>query len=96
MKSRGNSEVKTCIENILATFKSEVPYMRNMGIKHETLDIPADEIEQQLIEDGEIAIDEYEKRVDVDRIEIDTFDENGTIKYKVDVSSASDENTENV
>ena len=94
MKGTGNSEVKTCIENILATFKSEVPYARNMGIRHETLDLPADEIEQQLIEDGELAIDEYEPRVDVDDIEMDTFNENGTFKYKVKASESYIENIE--
>lgn len=96
MRSVGNSAVQVCIENILATFKSEVPYARNMGINHATLDLPADEVEQQLIEDAELAIDEYEPRVDVDNIEMDVYNENGTFKYKVDVSSSNIENTEEV
>ena len=94
MKSTGNSEVKTCIENILATFKSEVPYARNKGINHETLDLPADEMEQQLIEDGELAIEGYEPRVDVDNIEMDTFNDNGSLRYKVEVHESESDSTD--
>lgn len=94
MRSTENSAVQVCIENILKTFKTEIPYARNKGINHETLDLPMDEVEQQLIEDGELAIEGYEPRVDVDDIEIDTFSDNGTFKYKVEVSEASADNTD--
>lgn len=86
MRSSDNSNIVVCIYNILRTFKSEVPYAREKGIRYETLDLPADEIEQQLVEDAENAVEKYETRVDVSDIEIDTYSENGTYKYKVLVS----------
>ena len=96
MEKSGNSGIARCIMNILSTFKTEVPYARGKGINHETLDLPADEVEQQLVEDAETATDEYETRVDVDDIEIDTYSEGGVYHYKVDVSNAVIENTDEV
>ncbi len=96
MEKSGNSGIEVCIKNILRTFKSEVPYARGKGINHETLDLPADEVEQQLVEDAEAAIDDYEPRVDVDDIEIDTYSEGGVYLYKVNVSNTRIENTDEV
>lgn len=94
MRSEGNSNVQVCIDNILKTFKSEVPYAREKGINYETLDLPADEAEQQLVEEAELAIDEYEPRVDVDDIDVDSYNENGIYKYHVKISEVNEDKTE--
>lgn len=94
MKKSGNSNIEQCVLNLLKTFKSEIPYARNKGINHETMDLPADEIEQQMNEDAETVIDEYEPRVDIDEIEVDSYNENGEYKYTVDIVPTEDEEEE--
>lgn len=86
MLSKGNSNVNVCINNILSTFKSEVPYSRNKGISHEILDMPAGEAEPELVESGELAIDKYEERVDVDDIKMEIINENGNLKYGIEIT----------
>jgi len=94
MLARNNSDVATCVTNLLKTFRTEVPYAREKGIRHETLSLPADEIEQQLNEDAEECIDEYEPRVDIDNIEMQAFNDGGEYTYKVDLLPADSNNEE--
>lgn len=91
MRKEGNGAVEICIENILKTFKTEIPYARDKGIEHKTLDLPADEVEQQLMEDAEAAIEKYETRVDIDSVEIDPNFQNGECSYRINVLNAEND-----
>lgn len=86
MKGKGNGSKQTCIENLLKTFKAEVPYARNKGVNPSTLDLPDVFVRQQMVEDAENVIDQYETRVNVDDVFISSYDENGTYKYSIMVS----------
>lgn len=93
MLSSGNSDIALCVSNLLRTYQGEVPYRRKKGVSHETLDLPADEVEQQMIEDAELCLNEFEPRIDIDDIELDTVNKNGDYVYTVDLVPA-DEDTE--
>ena len=91
MRRADNSNVSFCVTNLLQTFKTEVPYAREKGINHETLSLPEDEIEQQLNEDAEEVVDEYEPRVDIDDIEMESYSDEGGYKYHVSILPADEE-----
>lgn len=90
MRAKNNSDVQLCVTNLLRTFQTEVPYAREKGIRHETLSLPADEIEQQLNEDAEECIDEYEPRVDIDNIEMEAINDGGEYTYRVSLIPADE------
>lgn len=90
MRSSENSDIVVCVNNLLRTFKSEVPYARNMGISHEVLDMPSSEAEQMLIEEGTNAIETYEPRVSSNQIALDVYNQNGALTYTVSITESDD------
>lgn len=69
VKASGNSEQKKCVENLLKTFRSEVPYSRIKGLDPRNLDKPADIAHMEVEADALWLIDTYEPRVSTDDIE---------------------------
>jgi phage baseplate assembly protein W len=91
MLASGNSKVAVCVNNLLKTYQDEVPYRRMKGLPHDTVDLPADEIEQQMIEDAELCLDDFEPRIDIDDILLDTINNNGDFTYTVNITPTEEE-----
>ncbi len=68
----GYEKIADNVANILKTRLSEVPYMRDMGINPDYMDMPISEVKGLIISDALEAISSYEPRAEV--IEIDVVD----------------------
>lgn len=91
MRSKDNANVGFCVENLLKTFKKEVPYAREKGIDHGILDLPVGEVEVELAESADLCILKYEPRVNADDINEDIVNDHGKYTYKVELETESEE-----
>lgn len=87
MKSNGNGEVSTCVQNLLAIVRGEVPYDRLRGLDPRVIDKPAGEAAAEAIEDAEWMLGVYEPRAVVQDINVETDDASGgsfTVTAKIE------------
>lgn len=70
MKSTGNGTPKVCTENLLKTFRGEVPFERVKGINPRLIDKPFPEVEADLLEDASWLIETYEPRVTLNGVTV--------------------------
>lgn len=81
MKASGNGERKNCAENLLKTFRGEVPYSRIKGLDPRNLDRPADMARMEIEADALWLIDTYEPRISTNDIKtVQITNENGDFK----------------
>lgn len=71
MLAKGNSDVTTCVTNLMAMRRGECAYERVKGIDQDIINEVIDEAEIDLIEDAEFLIEQFEERVSLDDIEIE-------------------------
>ena len=91
MRASDNSNVVVCIENLLQTYKGEVPYARGKGIDPEIIDMPEEEAEIELVASADECIDEYEPRVETEEVEVDINTVNGNFEFTIDATEAEEE-----
>lgn len=87
MKATGNGEISTCVQNLLAIVRGEVPYDRLRGLDPRVIDKPAGEAAAEAIEDAEWMLGVYEPRAVVNDIEAETDDAAGggfTVTAKIE------------
>ena len=86
MKSVGNGNPENCVNNILNITKGEVAYNRAMGIDSDLYDKPITQVEGLLIADVQEQIETYEKRVQLNSVDL-VHDEDGeTFTIKPDIT----------
>lgn len=83
MKSSGNGERVTCLNNLLKTVKSEVPFVRDKGLDARLIDSPMTTVEA-IDSDVTRLIEKYESRIDSGGISV-TMGEMGD--FKVDINA---------
>ncbi|QNU67269.1 hypothetical protein EHE19_001615 [Ruminiclostridium herbifermentans] len=81
-QAKGYEKIADNVANILKTKMSEVPYMRDMGIDSDYMDMPITEVKGQIISNA-IEVISYEPRVTVKEIEIEGVTAIGDILIKV-------------
>ena len=62
MRAHGNSDIRLCVDNLLRTFRGEIPYERVKGINPRFIDRPIAEVKTDIVEDAEWLIETYEPR----------------------------------
>lgn len=82
-QAKGYEKIADNVANILKTRISEVPYLRDMGISSEYIDMPITEIKGALISDAIEAITIYEPRAAVKEIDVEEASVEGDIIIKV-------------
>lgn len=70
MVKSGNSSPSRCIFNILRTYRGEIPYERTKGLDPKHIGRPASTELSKLIQDIAWNIEQFEPRVDVDRVNL--------------------------
>ncbi len=71
MKSAGNGEPKTCVENLLSMVRGENPMERLKGLDTKFIDLKEDEAIVGTKEDARWLIKTYEPRVNIEDFEVD-------------------------
>jgi phage baseplate assembly protein W len=82
-QATGYDKIADNIANILKTRISEVPYMREMGIDPDYMDMPVSEVKGQIISDAIEAISTYESRAEVVEIDVIEATAEGDLIIKV-------------
>lgn len=85
MREKGNGEPYVCVQNLVNTIKTEVPFSRSKGINPKLIDKPLTSIEG-LDADVTELIEEFEPRVNIDNVSVSMDDENGDFGIKVSLS----------
>ena len=70
MRASGNGAPDVCANNLLRTFRGEVPFERVKGIDPRLIDKPFSEVESELNDDAEWLVNTYEPRVTLDGVSI--------------------------
>ena len=68
MKSSGNGKIDLCVNNLLRTFRGEVPYERVKGLDPRMIDKPLAAVELEAQQDSRWLLETYEPRVAVNQI----------------------------
>lgn len=71
MRANGNGDTNVCVNNLLRTFRGEVPFERIKGIDARLIDRPANEADAALKQDAEWLLETYEPRAIVNGISIE-------------------------
>lgn len=71
MKASGNGTPEICVQNLLKTIRSEVPYERIKGIDRTLIDKPSETAGPDLAVDVEFVVETYEPRVKLSSVELD-------------------------
>lgn len=74
MRASGNGDVNVCVNNLLRTFRGEVPFERVKGLNPRIIDLPADEAEIELRQDAEWLLENYEPRAVLEDVVFDDED----------------------
>lgn len=85
MREKGNGEPYVCVQNLVKTMLTEVPFNRSKGINPRVIDKPLTSIEDVDANVTEL-IYEYEPRVNTDRVRIALDAENGDFNISIDIS----------
>ena len=70
MKSSGNGDIKTCVSNLLRTFRGEVPYERVKGIDPRMIDKPVETVRSEVQQDAWWLLETYEPRANIESINV--------------------------
>lgn len=70
MRAKGNGTVKTCVGNLLRTWRGEVPYERLKGLDPRLLDQPLSTAAPAIEQDARWLIATYEPRALVKGIDV--------------------------
>lgn len=87
MLEKGNNNPFVCVQNLIKTVKTEVPFSRDKGIDARLIDKPVTEIEG-LDADVTELIETYEPRVSADSLSIETDAENGNFTININAAPA--------
>lgn len=98
MLESGNGEITVCVTNLMSMRRGECAYERIKGIDQDIINEVEIGAELDLLEDAEFVIEEYEKRVSLEGIDIEpviyednTFDVNVIVTDTEDDSDDVDE-----
>ena len=72
MKAKGNGDPAQCVGNLLRLIRGEVPYERMKGLDPRLIDRPSATASQELMADAEWLIENYEPRVSLESIDLNT------------------------
>lgn len=86
MRAKGNGNVAVCVENLLRTFRGEVPFERVKGLNPRALDTPMATADPEIRQDAEWLIETYEPRVTVNDIVAALGNEHGEICLTADIA----------
>lgn len=70
MRASGNGDIKVCAENLLRTYRGEVPYERVKGIDPRMIDRPTLTAAPEIQEDVRWLLETYEPRADVESVNV--------------------------
>ena len=87
LKASGNGTPEQCVDNLLRTFRGEVPYERIKGLNPRTIDRPSEESKADIQQDADWLIGTYEPRVTIDSVTIGVADDTGTLLITADVKN---------
>lgn len=68
MLKSGNGEPLQCVENLMKTFRGEVPYERIKGLDAGNIDKPSSYIDAEIEADARWIIETYEPRVEASEV----------------------------
>ena len=91
MRATNNSNIRVCVDNLLKTYKGEVPYSRGKGISSDIVDMPIDMAEVTFAAEADECIDMYESRVNIEDTELEVFTVNGDVKYNINLGSKDEQ-----
>ena len=86
MNSKENTNIGTCVNNLVNTFKGEAPYMRQLGIDKSIIDKPYDDAEVELAESVDDVIVNYEPRAELDDIDFNVTNKDGNFEFEVNIN----------
>jgi len=86
MRSVGNGNPENCVQNILSITKGEVAYNRAMGIDSDLYDKPITQVGGLLIADVQEQIETYEKRVQLNSVDLIKSEEGEFFTIKPDIT----------
>ena len=86
MNSKENTNIGTCVNNLVNTLKGEVPYMRQLGIDKSIIDKPYDDAEVELAESVDDVIVNYEPRAELDDIDFNVTNKDGNFEFEVNIN----------
>ena len=91
MLAEGNSSIEACSHNLLSMMQREVPFSRTKGMNPDVYDMPFDEAEGFLDEPARSVLGTYEGRVDIDSVELDFGEGDGSddATYSVEIVQSS-------
>ena len=92
MLASGNGEITVCVTNLMSMRRGECAYERIKGIDQDIINEVETGAELDLLEDAEFVIEEYEKRVSLEGIDIEpVIYEDNTFDVNVIVADAEDD-----
>ena len=68
MKSSGNGKIDLCVNNLLRTFRGEVPYERVKGLDPRMIDKPLAAVELEAQQDARWLLETDEPRANVNEV----------------------------
>ncbi len=75
MRASGNGDVSVCVNNLLRTFRGEVPYERVKGLDPRLIDRPLEDVELDIQQDAEWLLENYEPRAVVEGVSVEQSEE---------------------
>ena len=84
MKSHGNGKIDVCVNNLLRTFRGEVPYERIKGIDPRLIDKPMASAEMEVQQDAMWLLETYEPRATVNAI---TMSRSAAVSGEFDITA---------
>ena len=91
MKASGNGTPETCASNLLKIVRGEVPYDRVRGRDGALIDQP--NAEDGIMADAEWLLGEYEPRVEITDISVDTDSAAGDLELNVNIKRKEENDT---
>lgn len=85
MKASGNGAPEQCVDNLLKTFRGEVPYERVKGLDPRTIDCSIEESKLDIQQDADWLLNTYEPRVAVNGINVSSTSDSGALNITADI-----------
>lgn len=87
MRASGNGNVDLCANNLLRTFRGEVPFERVKGMDPRLIDLPVSSAELEVQQDATWLLETYEPRATVNAIIMSKSDAvNGGFHVTADIT----------
>ena len=87
MRASGNGHPEVCSNNLLRTFRGEVPFERVKGLDPRLIDLPVPEAELEVRQDATWLLETYEPRATVNAIIMSKSDAaNGGFHVTADIT----------